>query len=395
MPDCIVAHAPIIDASQIIVETKTETIIRDIGEQYEVRYSKPANSNKWTLPLDVLNQLSNLRLTIEDNARMLQPFCFESARAIQTTHDDGLTRPQPLSYIRSARLRQCPKGVMSRSRRFHECCGHMNEDRMCAGLTSQPAYDSPVWVNAPVTVNEIRVAFRHKPCLLCVFAKRRKEGILHWLKKAAAHKKSKLRIKQESPEIEANISTQLVEDQKVKLGEILYCDDVPVNPTSIGGKNYFFVIRDTKGQKIFSCLPYQAQLITSAYTKPSRSSRTCISCGLNSAQDLRLSYALTGSRPLCQRRVSSSTSTTTASTNQPVLIAAAERDIQTIVQNVAAAVHTNDFIRVSSWDQAVKHWTEIHGHTPLSESGLTPNQMLYQGSTSPDYKKHWIVDCNI
>jgi hypothetical protein len=70
MPDCIIAHAPIIDAGHIIVETKTETIIRDVGEQYEVRYPKPASANEWTLPLDVLNQLSNLRrnypLSIDD-----------------------------------------------------------------------------------------------------------------------------------------------------------------------------------------------------------------------------------------------------------------------------------------------------------------------------------------
>jgi hypothetical protein len=102
MPDCIIAHAPIIDAGHIIVETKTETIIRDVGEQYEVRYPKPASANEWTLPLDVLNQLSNLRrnypLSIDDTARMLQPFCFDSARTIQATLDDGLTRP-PLSYI--------------------------------------------------------------------------------------------------------------------------------------------------------------------------------------------------------------------------------------------------------------------------------------------------------
>ena len=63
MQDCIIAHAPIIDAGHIIVETKTETIIRDSGEQYEVRYPKPADSNEWTLPLDVLNQLTNLRAT--------------------------------------------------------------------------------------------------------------------------------------------------------------------------------------------------------------------------------------------------------------------------------------------------------------------------------------------
>ena len=202
MPDCIIAHAPIVDAGHIIVETKTETIIRDVGEQYEVRYPKPASANEWTLSLDVLNQLSSLRrnypLSIDDTARMLQPFCFESARAIHVTHDDGLSRP-PLSHIYSARLHRCPKGVLTRSRRFHECCGHVNEDNMCAGLTAQPGFDSPVWVNAPVTVDEIRAAFRHEPCLLCVLAKRRKEGTMHWLKKAATHKNSKLRIKQETP----------------------------------------------------------------------------------------------------------------------------------------------------------------------------------------------------
>jgi hypothetical protein len=49
MPDYIIAHAPIIDAGHIIVETKTETIIRDIGEQYEVRryqrQSMPVNGH--------------------------------------------------------------------------------------------------------------------------------------------------------------------------------------------------------------------------------------------------------------------------------------------------------------------------------------------------------------
>jgi hypothetical protein len=31
---------------------------------------------------------------------------------------------------------------------------------------------------------------------------------------------------------------------------------------------------------------------------------------------------------------------------------------------------------------------------PLSESGLTPNQMLFSGSTSDGHKKHWIVNCD-
>ena len=40
MQDFIIAHAPIIDAGHIIVKTKTKTIIRDVGEQYEV-YATP------------------------------------------------------------------------------------------------------------------------------------------------------------------------------------------------------------------------------------------------------------------------------------------------------------------------------------------------------------------
>ena len=124
---------------------------------------------------------------------------------------------------------------------------------MCVALTTQPGFDSPVWINADVTTDEVRLAFRNEPCLLCVLAKRRKEGTRHWIKKAAAKPNSKLRIKQETPEEEELIRKQLEEDQKdTKIGQIIYCDDVPVHPTSIGGKNYFFAFRDTKGRKIFT-----------------------------------------------------------------------------------------------------------------------------------------------
>jgi hypothetical protein len=212
-----------------------------------------------------------------------------------------------------------------------------------------------------VTATEIRAAFRHEPCLVCVLAKRRKEGTLHWLKKAAAHTNSKLRIKQETPEVEASIKTQLLGDQRVKLGEILYIDDVPVNPTSIDGKNYFFVIRDTKGRKLFT------------YPTKFNNEDTYLACladVLSFFKNLYLSRPELGTRP--QTIVRTDRFKTFRSEkcrlfykdnyclHQPASAyrhhqVAAERDIQTIVQNVAAAVHTNDFIRVSSWSQAVVH----------------------------------------
>ena len=62
-----------------------------------------------------------------------------------------------------------------------------------------------------------------------------------------------MRLKQETPEEELLVKTQLAKDQvDTRVGEIIYCDDVPVNPTSIGDCNYFFVFRDTKSRKIFS-----------------------------------------------------------------------------------------------------------------------------------------------
>ena len=193
---------------------------------------------------------------------------------------------------------------------------------------------------------------------------------------------------------------QLIEDQKVKLGEILYIDDVPVNPTSIDGKNYFFVIRDTKGRKIFTYPTIRNDDDTY---------HTCLADALAFFKNLYLSRPELGPRPQTIIRTDrfkvflskkskqfykDNNCTHQAASAYRHHQVAAERDIQTIVQNVAAAVHTNDFIRVSSWEQAVVHWTELHGHTPLSESGLTPNQMLYQGSTSAGHKKHWVVNCD-
>ena len=146
---------------------------------------------------------------------------FESARSITTTHDAGLTRP-PLSYVhvRNARLSRYPSGVLSKTRHFHECCGHMSKDSMCMALTTQSGFESPIFINAPVDVAEIRKAFRHEPCLICVLAKRRKEGTLHWIKKAAGNPRSKLRLKLETDEELVLIKRQLILDQRVKIGEI-------------------------------------------------------------------------------------------------------------------------------------------------------------------------------
>ena len=59
------------------METKTETIIRDIGEQYEVRYPKPANASYHSTSSTnspTFAVRNNYPLSVDDHAQMLLPF---------------------------------------------------------------------------------------------------------------------------------------------------------------------------------------------------------------------------------------------------------------------------------------------------------------------------------
>jgi hypothetical protein len=154
VPDSIIAHAPIVDQGHIIIETKTETIIRDVGEQYELRYPKACNANEWTNPVDTLQQLSEHRrrypMSADDVDKMSRPFDIANTRAINNIAPAFHLRPAPM-HIRSARISRLPKSIYYRVRRRHECMGHAPEDTMCAGLTTQPGYDQPYWTNAGVS----------------------------------------------------------------------------------------------------------------------------------------------------------------------------------------------------------------------------------------------------
>ena len=52
----------------------------------------------------------------------------------------------------------------------------------------------PLWKNTNVTVRDIRTVFKHSPCLICVLAKKRKEGMAQWKPRK---KYKKLRIGKE------------------------------------------------------------------------------------------------------------------------------------------------------------------------------------------------------
>ncbi len=55
---------------------------------------------------------------------------------------------------------------------------------------------------------------------------------------------------------------------------------------------------------------------------------------------------------------------------------AIERDIQTILSNVSATIHGQDFMRADTWAHALKHWTRIHNAFPHAVLQDTPAHLI-------------------
>ena len=117
----------------------------------------------------------------------------------------------------------------------------------------------PLWKNTNVTVKDIRSVFKRSPCLLCVLAKKRKEGMAQWKPRRKFRRLRKLG-KEQSDSPDRKLSTKEEMDQqdesdakRYKPGELLSCDNVgPVNPKSFEGYVQSFIWRDTSTKRMFS-----------------------------------------------------------------------------------------------------------------------------------------------
>ena len=126
---------------------------------------------------------------------------------------------------------------------------HAPEDIMCYAVQGS----NPLWINTFVTPQDIRRVFRRSPCLTCVLAKRRKEGMRQWKRK-----RKRLRLRKNSdvkrkPSTTEEMDNQDEHDaQKYKPGEVLSCDNVgPINPMAINGATQVFIWRDTATKMMF------------------------------------------------------------------------------------------------------------------------------------------------
>ncbi len=111
---------------------------------------------------------------------------------------------------------------------------HAPKDIMCYAVQGERS----LWKNTNVTPTDIRRVFRASPCLTCVLAKKRTEGMAQW---KTRKKYKRLRTaKDHKPSTKEEMDTQDAEDIKLyRPGELLSCDNVgPVNPKSFENYRY-------------------------------------------------------------------------------------------------------------------------------------------------------------
>ena len=388
-----------VKGGHVVLFTPTSVVIHDIGNSYEIRYNKLLSEDDWLAPPDILNILSDLRAKhplASDFHKSLEstPIGFEHIRPLQSEIPE--ISPQisvnkrRRNRIFSGRLHNSDPAVRHKVFNWHHRFGHACEDCMAHAVEPQGPDNLPYWRNTDITSCDVRRVFRYEPCLLCVLAKRRKEGKRQH-KKPQSEKPNleldhKLRLLAEpileSPETDEQFKRQLEEDSKLRPGEILSLDDVPVSPVSIDGYNTFFLFRDTKTRKLFS------------FTTKDKNEDTYLAClkqvliyfkrlykehsdwGPIPVITVRSDYMKTyKSRKVLNFYQDNDCKCELSSPYQHWQVAV-ERDVQTVINSMAAVIHSNHFINASAWSYALRHFTRIFNDTPLSSTGYrAPNQL--------------------
>ena len=203
------------------------------------------------------------------------------------------------------------------------------------------------------------------------------------LNKAKEHPESTIEIKPEpNEETEKVYREQLAEDAKLRPGEIISCDDVPVSPVSLDGFDTFFIFRDTKTRTLFT------------FTTTDKGEDTYLSClidvrayfvqkyrmnpdwGVQPVMTVRSDYMKTYDSKKVRKSYKDNDCTCQFSSPYQHWQNAVERDVQTVIHNMSAVLHTNEFVTVMMWSFAMRHFTLLFNDTTLSSSGyLSPNQM--------------------
>ena len=231
-----------------------------------------------------------------------------------------------------------------------------------------------------MTEREVQKVFAYEPCLLCVLSKKRKEGAEQWMRDHS-YKWNKRMQKKYLRYLDSQVKIE--EQEKADMtsyrpGECISCDNVgPINPRSMEGFTCFFLFRDTHSRRLH------------VYPARNADEETYLEC----LYDVILFYHRKGFKSKIIRTDFYSTFTSAGaiqyyrendlehqvSTAYKHWQNAVERDVQTVVCNVAAVIHSADLIRADAWAKALEHWVALWNDTPLSANRTSPNAIVHPG----------------
>ena len=241
---------------------------------------------------------------------------------------------------------------------------HAPEDVMCAACRG----DRPLWTNTKLTEKDIRRFFRKEPCLICVLAKKRKEGMHQWM---VSHQQKKLRFSQPTEEA---IKQEEEERKKYKPGQCISCDNISINPVAMAGETSAFIFTDTSTSRIFT-FPCRT-VDTATYLASLERVRLYYKHKGHKVEIVRTDYFKTFLSKKAERYYAKRDIEYQSSTPYKHWQNAVERTIQTIINYMAAIIHGTEFLRADSWAYALVHFTRVHNDLPNPITGLSPNSII-------------------
>ena len=235
------------------------------------------------------------------------------------------------------------------------------------------------WRNTGITDADIRRVFYRQPCLVCVLAKRNKDSKFIWSKRPPPQPPPVQTPRPSAPTDSKDLTpthiTDHREDHQWSIGECISYDNVgPINPESVEGYRQFIAFRDTRSKYLF-CYPVKTCNEETFLYHLERVLRFFTTRGFK-PRVLRSDYYTTFRSNKAHQFYEAHQCRHESSAPYQQWQNAVERDIQTILANVSATIHGQDFLRADTWAHALSHWTRLHNSTPHAVIKDTPERII-------------------
>ena len=254
------------------------------------------------------------------------------------------------------------RSTLTRVKRLHDRMGHKPAAVMCRAVNT-------TWRNTGVTPDDIGRVFYRQPCLTCILAKRNRDSKLIWARKRPPPQPPPAENSKSDP----STPDAETKEEDCKIGEVISYDNVgPINPASLEGYTQFLVFRDTRSKYIFSypiktcnedTFLYYLDKVLNFFKN--RGFKTRI---------LRSDYYTTFRSAKVTEYYDINGCTHQSSAPYQQWQNSVERDIQTILANVSATIHGQDWLRADTWSYALSHWTPA-STTPYHTASTTTHQL--------------------